>query len=195
MHYKEVKVMQKKITVAAIVLLVTLNLLDALRAEPLQSGPQVGQKVPGPFAPLNITGPNAGEKCCQYCKNGSRPVVAVFAREVTPAVVQLLKTIDDAAAANREKGLGSYVVFCSDADGLGRQLQEVAQKAKLQNIILTLYKAGGPEKYHLSPAADVTVLLYDHYTVKANHAFKNGDLTEAAIGAIGTDIARMLADR
>jgi hypothetical protein len=186
--------MQKFVTATGIVLTMALSSPAALHAEPLQSGPQVGQKVPGPFAPLNVTGPNAGEKCCQYCKNGSRPVVAVFAREVTPAVIQLLKTIDHAAAMNREQGFGSYVVFCSDADGLGRQLQDIAQKEKLQHVILTLYKTGGPEKYRLSPAADVTVLLYHHFTVKANHAFKNGDLTEAAINAVGADIAKMLAD-
>jgi hypothetical protein len=31
----------------------------------LKSGPQVGQTIPGPFNPLNVTGPNAGEKACQ----------------------------------------------------------------------------------------------------------------------------------
>jgi hypothetical protein len=143
---------------------------------------------------LNVTGPNAGEKCCQYCKNGPRPVVAVFAREVTPAVIQLLKTIDYATSKNREQGLGSYVVFCSDAEGLGRRLQDVARKEGLQHTIVTLYKAGGPEKYRLSPAADVTVLLYRHFTVKVNRAFRNGDLTEATIGAVAADIAKMLAE-
>ena len=187
--------MRKVITATGIFLTVALSTQGALHAEPLPSGPQVGEKIPGPFAPLNITGPNAGEKCCQYCKNGPRPVVAVFAREVTPAVIQLLKTIDKATAMNQEQRLGSYVVFCSDADGLGRRLQDVAQKESLQHVVLTLYKSGGPEKYRLSPAADVTVLVYRNFTVRANHAFKNGDLTEAAIGAVGADITKMLAEK
>jgi hypothetical protein len=186
--------MQKIIAVTGIALMVALSFPRALHADPIQSGPQVGEKVPGPFAPLNITGPNAGEKCCQYCKNGPRPVVVVFAKEVSPAVIHLVKTIDRATGMNREKGLGSYVVFCSDADGIGRQLQGMAQKEGIQNTVVTLYKAGGPEKYRLSPAADVTVLLYHHFTVKANHAFKNGDLTEAVIGAVGADIAKLLAE-
>ena len=187
--------MRKVITATEIFLTIALSIPNALYAEPLQSGPQVGEKIPGPFAPLNVTGPNAGEKCCQYCKNGPRPVVAVFAREVTPAVIQLLKMIDNATARNREQGLGSYVVFCSDADGFGRRLQDVARKEGIQHTVVTLYKAGGPEKYRLSPAADVTVLVYHHFTVKANHAFKNGDLTETAIGAVGADIAKMLAEK
>lgn len=195
MLYKEVKVMRKLLAAVWIVFLASLSFPETLHADPLQSGPQVGEKVPGPFSPLNLTGPNTGEKCCQYCKNGSRPVVAVFAREATPALIQLLKAIDNATAMNREQGLGSYVVFCSDADGLGRRLQDIAQKEKFQHLVFTLYKAGGPEKYRLSPAADVTVLVYHHLTVQANHAFKNGELTEAVIGAVGADIAKMLADK
>ncbi len=38
---------------------------SAVADEPLKSGPQVGQTIPGPFNPLNVTGPAAGEKACQ----------------------------------------------------------------------------------------------------------------------------------
>ena len=34
-------------------------------ADALQSGPQTGDKVPGPFNPLNVTGDSAGKKVCQ----------------------------------------------------------------------------------------------------------------------------------
>lgn len=156
--------MRKRFLLMGILLAAAVSYCGELQAEPLQSGPQVGEKVPGPFSPLNITGTNAGEKCCQYCKCGSRPAVAVFARTVTPAVIQLLKTIDRTAAANREQGLGSYAVFCSDEEQIGRQLQGIAQKEQLQNIVLTVYKGNGPEKYRLSSAADVTVLVYRHFT-------------------------------
>ncbi len=158
------------------------------------SGPQLEEKVPGPFAPLNVTGPNAGEKFCQYCKNKSRPVAVVFAKQLTPEVVRLLQKIDYATAKNAERSLGSYAVFCSDSEGLGKQLQDVARQAQIQQTILTLYKAGGPERYHLSAEADVTVLLYTNFTVKANHAFKAGELTEAATDAILADLAKMLSD-
>lgn len=186
--------MQRLVAAVGIGLTMILSFPGLIYADPIQSGPQIGEKVPGPFAPLNITGPGAGTKCCQYCKNGTRPVVVVFAREITPAVVQLLKSIDRDTAINRERGLASYVVFCNDAEGYGKQLQEMAQREGIQNTIVTLYKAGGPEKYRLSAAADVTVLLYHHFTVKANHAFKNGDLNEGAIAAIGADIGKMLAE-
>jgi hypothetical protein len=158
------------------------------------SGPQVGDKVPGPFKPLNITGPDAGQASCQYCKNGTRPVAVIFAKTITPEVAQLIKKIDTATATNKERGLGSYVVLCSDTAGLDRQLAALAQQMQIQSTILTLYKGSGPEKYRLTADADVTVLLYSHLTVKANHAFKNGELSGAAIDAILADLGKMLSE-
>lgn len=35
-----------------------------LAAEGPKSGPQVGESLPGPFHPLNITGDSAGTKTC-----------------------------------------------------------------------------------------------------------------------------------
>jgi hypothetical protein len=160
----------------------------------IQSGPPVGEKVPGPFAPLNLTGPDAGKKSCQYCKNGARPVAVIFAKQLTPAMIQLLKKIDAATAANKERSLGSYVVFCSDAPGFDQQLLAVAREMHIENTVVTLYKAGGPERYRLAAEADVTVLLYSHFTVKANHAFKNGELTESTANAILADLAKMLSE-
>jgi hypothetical protein len=37
---------------------------SVVAAESLQSGPQAGKPVPGPFHPLNITGSDAGQKAC-----------------------------------------------------------------------------------------------------------------------------------
>lgn len=158
------------------------------------SGPQSGEKVPGPFKVLNITGPEAGQTSCQYCNHGTRPVVAIFTKAITPQVAQLIKKIDTARAANEGSGLGSFVVVCSDAAGMDQQLRSVAQQIGIQKTILTLYKAGGPEKYRLSPQADATVLLYNHRTVKSNHAFKNAELTGAACSTILADLAKMLSE-
>jgi len=159
----------------------------------IKSGPQVGEKVPGPFKPLNVTGPDAGQPSCQYCKNGSRPVAVIFTKEITPAVAQLLKKIDTATGQNKERGLGSYLVLCTDAQVV-RPLAAAAEQLGIHHTILTLYKAGGPERYRLAPEAEVTVLLYNHLTVKANHAFKKDELNEAAINGILTDLGKMLSE-
>jgi hypothetical protein len=164
----------------------------AAAAPTVQSGPQVDQKVPGPFRPFNVTGPNAGTKTCLYCKHGPRPVAAIFAHEVSPAVVALMKKIDAATAAHSDCRMGSYIVFCNEAADLPRQLGEVAQKENLKNIILSTYAAGGPPAYHLAAEADVTVVLYTHFTVKANHAFKKGEMTDGDIDNVVADVAKIL---
>jgi hypothetical protein len=159
----------------------------------VKSGPQAGEKVPGPFAPLNVTGPDAGRKSCQFCKNGARPVAVIFAKQLTPALAQLVKKIDAATVASEGK-LGSYAVVCSDAAGLEQQLQSIAQQMQIQKTVLTLYQPGGPERYRLAAEADVTVLLYSHFTVKANHAFKADELNDAAMDALLADLGKMLSD-
>jgi hypothetical protein len=179
--------------VALVVAVVALT-LEFCQAGSVKSGPQVGDKVPGAFSPLNINGPDAGKKSCQYCKNGSRPVVAIFVKEVTPGIAELVKKIDTVTAANKERGLGSYVVVCSDAAGMEQLLKTVADKMQIQNTVLTLYKAGGPERYGIAADADVTVLIYNHFTIKTNHAFKAGELNSQAINAVVGDVVKMLTE-
>src|SRR5687768_13836652 len=70
-------------------------------AADIQSGPQVGKAVPGPFHPLNVTGDNAGKKHCLFCENGDRPVAMIFAREVSPALTRLIKEIDQATTQSK----------------------------------------------------------------------------------------------
>jgi hypothetical protein len=38
---------------------------SVIAAEGLKSGPQAGERIPGPFNPLNVTGRAAGTKACQ----------------------------------------------------------------------------------------------------------------------------------
>jgi hypothetical protein len=38
---------------------------SAAEADKPKSGPQVGERIPGPFNPLNINGEDAGQKRCQ----------------------------------------------------------------------------------------------------------------------------------
>ena len=66
----------------------------AVAQQNLKSGPQIGEDVPGPYHPLNVTGPFAGQKKCLFCQHGANPVAVVFAREVTPQVAELIKKLE-----------------------------------------------------------------------------------------------------
>jgi hypothetical protein len=45
-------------------LAVALLLGSVAAAAPLKSGPKAGDDLPGTFHPLNVTGPDAGQKRC-----------------------------------------------------------------------------------------------------------------------------------
>src|SRR5579883_3515620 len=97
-------------TALAVALVVGLA-TAADRSEKVVSGPQIDQKVPGPFDPLNVTGASAGQKHCLYCENGENPVAMIFARETSPELATLIKKIDAATLLNKSHEMGSFVVF------------------------------------------------------------------------------------
>jgi hypothetical protein len=167
----------------------------AFAAGAVKSGPQVDEDVPGPFHPLNVTGSKAGKKNCLYCQNGSNPVAVVFAREVTPEVTKLIKKLDECTAKNEECKMGSYVVFLCEKEGLEKDLKAMADKEKLSKIVLSIDNPAGPQEYKISKDADVTVLLYTKHIVKANHAFKKGELKDKDIETVVKDLSKILPEK
>jgi hypothetical protein len=119
----------------------------------------------------------------------------IFAREITDNLTSLVKKIDEATAKNNSARMGSFVVFCSDEEGLEKKLQALAEKEKLKKIILALDNPSGPQAYNIAKDADVTVVLYNRRNVKVNHAFKKGDLKEADIDKIVEEISKILPEK
>jgi hypothetical protein len=150
----------------------------------IKSGPQKGETLAGPFHPLNINGAKAGEKNCLYCENGANPVAMVFATELTPAVKKLITKLDSCTAKNSDCRMGSFVVFCSDEEGLADQLKKVAKDAELKKTVLSIDNPSGPKGYNVNKDAGVTVVLYKERNVKANYAFKKGQFAEKDIDTI-----------
>jgi hypothetical protein len=172
--------------VAALALLTGLSL-----AADLKSGPQEGEKLPGAFHPYNVNGDSAGEKHCLYCDNGDNPVAMIFARELTPELTKLIKAIDRATV--KEKGKrGSFVVFLGDKDILEPKLKNVVEKEKIERCILSIDSPAGPERYNVARAADVTVVLYKERVVKANFAFKKGELKGSDIEKVVKGLPKIL---
>ena len=164
-----------------------------LYAGELKSGPQAGSKVPGPFHPLNVTGEDAGKKACLYCKAGSDPVVAIFARSADDAKLQkLIVEIDAATTKNAKADMNSFVVFLSADDKLEGKLKKIAEDSKLKKIVLSIEAPEGPAKYNIAKDADVTVLLYTDHVVKANYAFEKGKISDKDISAVVADVSKIL---
>ena len=178
---------------AAAVAAVVLS-LPVLAGE-LKSGPQAGEKVPGPFHPMNVTGAHKGEKFCLFCLNGENPVAMVFAREHSPELGKLVKKLDEATAKHKDASMGSFVVFLNDKEGLDKELAEAAAKHKIENTILAIDNPAGPKGYDVAKDADITVVLYVDRQVKANHSFKKGELKDGDIDTIVKEIPKILPSK
>ena len=116
----------------------------------------------------------------------------IFAREISDNLTSLVKKIDEATAKNSSCSMGSFVVFCSDDEALPKKLKELAKTQGLKKLVLTVDNPAGPEGYDIAKEADVTVVLYTNKKVKANRAFKKGELKAKDIDAIVADVAKIL---
>jgi hypothetical protein len=190
--YKETDTMRKLRIAAAFLFVLGCGLGSVVAAEGLKSGPQNGEKVPGPFHVMNVTGESAGEKACLYCKNGEHPVAMIFAREVSQPVTMLIKKIDAATAEHKDAKMGSFVVFLAEGDAINAQLKDLAEKEQIHNTVLAIDSPTGPEAYKVAKDADVTVVLYTKHEVKSNRAFQKGELQERDIDAILADLPKIL---
>ncbi len=162
----------------------------------VKSGPQVDQKVPGAFHPLNVTGDSAGEKVCLYCKNGNNPVAMIFARDMTPAVAKLIKKVDEATNKNAKNDMGSFVVFLhEESKDFETQLKDAAKKEGIKSCVLSIDNPAGPKGYEINKDADVTVVLYTEHVVKANYAFKKGELKDGDIEKIVGDVSKIVPSK
>jgi hypothetical protein len=122
----------------------------------------------------------------------NNPVAVVFARDLSAPVTSLVKKIDACTAKNKDKRMGSFVVFLSDEETLDKKLKEFAEKDKIEKCILTIDNPSGPKHAKIAKDADVTVVLYVNKTVKVNHAFKKGELNDEAIAKILKDVPKIL---
>ena len=119
----------------------------------------------------------------------------IFAREVSDSLTSLVKQIDAATAKNSSCHLGSFVVFCNDDEKLEGKLKDLAKKENLEHIVLTIDNPQGPQRYKVAKDADVTVVLYDRHKVKANYAFKKGELHDEDVSKIVADVTKILPDK
>jgi hypothetical protein len=126
------------------------------------------------------------------CENGLSPVVMVFAREVNEPVLALLRKLDEASLTHKDKELGAFAVFLNEENKLRDELTATAKKIDFQRLVVSTFAPRGPDGFAVAKDAEVTVVLYTEHEVKANHAFRRGELNAAAVGAIINDLPKIL---
>jgi hypothetical protein len=119
----------------------------------------------------------------------------IFAREISDPLTSLVKKLDAAAVKHNDCSMGSFVVFCSDQEGLEAKLKELAEKENLKKVVLTIDNPAGPSNYKIAKDADVTVVFYTGHKVKANHAFKKGEMKEVDVDQIVSDLSKILPEK
>jgi hypothetical protein len=129
-----------------------------------------------------VTGPLAGKSVCYVCRNGDRPVVLVFLRDLGPDVAALLKDLDHTVNRHRADGLRCFAVMLTDTPqrDFGR-LQTLAFDEKID---LPLTMAGEAVTAGTSLAvprdAGISVIAYQDRRVVQRFSYKTGDCNEAA---------------
>jgi hypothetical protein len=194
--------MRKSVRMVLVVAALVLAAGAGGAADKLESGPQPGKEIPGPFHPYNVTGPRAGKPHCLVCDYGLDPGVAIFARTVPTKpdapLADLIKKLDDLIAKRPDVRLGAFVVFLNDAketerEALIKSLEKLSAALKLQHVVLSIGPAAGPEGYDIDKDAEVTVLVYQKLEVKANFAFPRGTpLTAKDADTIAAEVQKLL---
>ena len=155
------------------------------------SGPAVGDMV-GAFTVTKVTGnPDDGvadgRTLCYRCKMGARPVVMIFARTADEKLAKLLKELDEELEEHADDKLTGFVnMIGSDAETLKKASADFVAKHGIKRLAFVVPEdtKDGPPDLKISPDADLTVICYKGGTVKANHAFAKGGLSDDTIDAV-----------
>ena len=171
--------------VLSLALVASVMFAGALIAAELKSGLQPGERPPA-YNVKDVTGPSEGKTLCYRCKYGNRPTVNIFAREMTPEVIALVKQIDATVGKNEEKKMSAFVtLLTNDPDKDEAKLKEIAKKEGLKNIPLTVFDGvAGPEGYKIAEKADLTVTMWVESDVKVSHAFAKGEFKADSAKAV-----------
>jgi hypothetical protein len=163
----------------------------SLAVAEVTSGPQAGDAV-GAFTVTKVVGNpddgvEPGRTLCYRCKMGSRPVVMVFARSADERLAKLLKKIEDEVEEHQAEKLTSFVnMIGSDPESLKQAAADFAATHDIKRIAFVVpeHAEHGPPDFNIAPDADVTVICYKGGTVKANHSFAKGGLSDDQIEAV-----------
>ena len=119
----------------------------------------------------------------------------IFARKSDGHLASLVKQLDEALSEHSGQKLAAFVNFLGeDADSLQVTAKELAEEQEVQEVSLVVPKdqPNGPKAFHLSPDAELTVMLYRGRKVKASRVLPKDGLNDESIQAIMDDLEKIL---
>lgn len=161
-------------------------------ADPLPAPVPSGVALHHKFCETYVAGENAGKARSLICDLAGRPAVLVYAREIDPNVVTLLRKLDVVAQQGKEQKMLSSCVLVTKTDDDRSALRVLTEGKKLDATILAThplqdhgyYFGSNPTRHRLPSEAAVTVIVLQKLKVQSSYAFRKGELKDANIAEI-----------
>ena len=175
--------------------------------EPLEPGYKVGEPLQLFVNEYRVTGPQPGGGPDLVCSYARRPVVMVYAQEISAPLTRFIKKVDEATGAHQKESLGSYVVLICDTQDREADLKALAETEKIQHTLLAMVVINeselnkGPEwrtrglkrlQAKFGGEAEITLVLASEQRVRASFAFRKGELKDNDIDRILADLPKIL---
>ena len=177
---------------------VAVLLVLTIVAHQLPAGPAIGTRL-SQFNVRDCSGPAAGKSLCYFCRYGSRPVVCLFTRKITPAVSQLIQKLDQQVGEHRRDRLAAFVVvLAEDTAAVERSLKQLAAELELRYVPLTIYRDSALKLQRLLQLEDeaaLEVLSWRRSQVLTNRIYRDGKLTAKDQADVIGDALHLLGGR
>ena len=169
-----------KATFAAFTLAFFVATMPGARAaDPVFSGPQVGEKTT-PFKVMEINGPNQGKERDPITENAGTPTALVFISAIERSIVPLMRVVDQYGAERTNRLKTELVFLFGDRVAGEERSKAVADSVKLRSRVgLSLDGAEGPGNYGLNKECMMTILAAKENTVTANFALVQPGIADA----------------
>lgn len=162
-------------------------------------GIKVGQAIPGPFFPYNLTGNRETSYACPVTAFEDNPCVLVFVpmgEEGSDTVKKLLTELDGALGRYKRDNLRAFVTIVEPKiDGAIYQKDDernaAAEKLKawiaslmLKSLNFGLDSAQGVKDWGIASDKGLTIVLYQNYKVLDTQTVAAADLSDEKVAAL-----------
>ena len=163
------------------------------------TGIKVGQAIPGPFFPYNLTGNRETSYACPVTAFEDNPAVLVFVsmgEEGSDTVKKLLTELDAALARYKRDNLRAFVTIVEpkiegaiyqkddERNAAAEKLRAWISSLMLKSLNFGLDSTLGLKEWAIPTEKGVTVVLYQNYKVVDLQSFAAADLSDEKVAAI-----------
>src|SRR5688572_3035778 len=159
---------------------VVLALAGLAADDPVFSGPQPGEKLPG-FKAVGVYGDDEGKERDFVKDAGDKPVLLIFVHEITRPTAALLRALSEYAATREKDGLQSCIVWLTaDRTEATAFLKRAKDSLNLKvPVLISPDGIEGPGAYGLNRKVGLTILVAKGGKVTGNVALVQPALTDA----------------